>query len=216
MKTLTFFLFFTLISNIVAAEQSDYIQIGNFSSGQLEGWNDKSFSGTTEYQIERLDNQQVLKAISQSAASGLFKEQKIDLLKTPFLNWKWRIDSRLGKINEQTKSGDDYSARIYVVISGGWQFWKTKAINYVWASNSAKGKTWPNAFAGNNAMMIAIRSGADKTHTWYKEKLNIIQDMKEQFGVDIRYIDGVAIMTDTDNAKGYAVAYYGDIFFSSE
>jgi hypothetical protein len=216
MKTLTFFLFFTLISNIVAAEQSDYIQIGNFSSGQLEGWNDKSFSGTTEYQIERLDNQQVLKAISQSAASGLFKEQKIDLLKTPFLNWKWRIDSRLGKINEQTKSGDDYSARIYVVISGGWQFWKTKAINYVWASNSAKGKTWPNAFAGNNAMMIAIRSGADKTHTWYKEKRNIIQDMKEQFGVDIRYIDGVAIMTDTDNAKGYAVAYYGDIFFSSE
>lgn len=170
----------------------------------------------TDYQLALLDNNQVLKAISHSSASGLFKELRIDLQKTPYLNWQWRIEGRLGKFNEQTKPGDDYNARVYVVIKGGWAFWKTKAINYVWANNSSKGSAWPNAFAGKNAMMIAIRSSDDKTNTWYQEKRNIMQDLKEQFGTDTRYIDAVAIMTDTDNAKGKAIAYYGDIYFSSE
>ncbi|MCK5191432.1 MAG: DUF3047 domain-containing protein, partial [Methylococcales bacterium] len=97
-----------------------------------------------------------------------------------------------------------------------WAFWKTKALNYVWVGNTVKGTIWPNAFAGNSAMMLAIRSSDDKTHTWYQEKRNILRDLKQQFGTDIRYIDAVAIMTDTDNGNGDATAYYGDIYFSAE
>ena len=134
--------------------------------------------------------------------------------KTPVMNWRWRIENRLGNINEQAKSGDDYAARVYVVISGGLIFWRTKAINYVWASTSPKGKIWPNAFAGDHAMMIALRSSSDQTGIWYTEKRNILADLKQQFGEDIRYIDAVAIMTDTDNAHGKVTAYYGDIYFS--
>lgn len=198
------------------AENSPNIQIGVFSSGKLEHWENKSFSGTTDYQITLLNNTQVLKAESHAGASGLFKQHRIDLTKTPYLNWRWRIDNRLQNINEQSKSGDDYSARIYVVVDGGWAFWKTKAINYVWASNTPKGTIWPNAFAGDNAMMYAIRSTSDKTHTWYQEKRNIMQDLKQQFGTNIRYIDAIALMTDTDNAQGNAIAYYGDIYFSAQ
>ena len=210
----TTLLFFHLFS-IVYAENDINIQVGLFSSGSIDGWENKTFSGSTDYHIIKLDKLMVLKAESQSGASGLFKEQRIDLLKTPYLNWRWRIDNRLENLDEQSKSGDDYSARVYVVVSGGWAFWKTRAINYVWAGNTAKGSVWPNAFAGNNAMMLAIRSSDDKTHTWYQEKRNIMQDLKQQFDTDIRYIDAVAIMTDTDNANGNATAYYGDIFFSA-
>ena len=210
----TTLLFFHLFS-IVYAENDSNIQVGLFSSGSIDGWENKTFSGSTDYHIIKLNKLMVLKAESHSGASGLFKEQQIDLLKTPYLNWRWRIAKRLENLDEQSKSGDDYSARVYVVISGGWAFWKTRAINYVWAGNTAKGTVWPNAFAGNNAMMLAIRSSDDKTHTWYQEKRNIMQDLKQQFDTDIRYIDAVAIMTDTDNANGNATAYYGDIFFSA-
>jgi hypothetical protein len=156
----------------------------------------------------------VLKAESTQNASGLFKEQHIDLYKTPYLNWSWRIDTRLGNLNEQEKSGDDYAARVYVVIDGGWTFWNTKAINYVWASNTAKGEIWPNAFAGDHAMMIALRSVDDPLYTWQTEKRNILQDLQQLYGDRIRYIDAVAIMTDTDNAKGKATAFYADIYFT--
>ncbi|KAF3983321.1 MAG: DUF3047 domain-containing protein [Methylococcales symbiont of Hymedesmia sp. n. MRB-2018] len=212
---LTFLLvFFPTLLSSAFAETKTRIVIDNFSSGNLNQWETKSFAKTTDYQVVSVDNQLILRAVSHASASGLVKKQKIDLLKTPFLNWRWRVENLLGKINEQSKSGDDYSARVYVLIDGGWAFWNSKAINYVWASNSAKGKQWANAFASNNATMLALRSVNDKMATWYQEKRNIIEDFKTLYGMDIRYIDAVALMTDTDNSGGQATAYYDDIYFS--
>jgi len=196
------------------AEEATRLNISHFSSKQLNGLKSKEFKNKTHYQIIQLDGKTVLKASSDSSASGLFKEQRIDLFKTPYLNWSWRIENRLGKLNEQTKPGDDYAARVYVVIDGGWVFWNTRAINYVWASNTEKGEIWPNAFAGDHAMMIALRSDEDPLGTWQTEKRNILQDLQRLFGDRIRYIDAVAVMTDTDNAKGKATAFYADIYFT--
>lgn len=205
----------TWSNNSSAAEAaSEKLIIGDFSAGSLDKWGSKEFKDRTGYELANLSGVTVLKAESADSASGLFKEQRIDLQKTPFLNWSWRIENRLGNINEQAKSGDDYAARVYVIVSGGLAFWRSRAINYVWASTSPKGKIWPNAFAGDHAMMIALKAAKDKTGTWYTEKHNILTDLKQQFGMDIRYIDAIAIMTDTDNAHGKATAYYGDIYFS--
>ena len=205
-----------LSSPVIGAEEAiDKLMIGDFSSGNLAQWQSKAFKGQTHYQLENLDGTTVLKAESSGSASGLFKEQRIDLRKTPVLNWRWRIENGLGNINEQSKAGDDYAARVYVVVSGGIAFWRTRAINYVWASTSPKGKIWPNAFAGKHAIMIALRSSSDPTGTWYSEKRNILSDLKQQFGEDFNHIDAVAIMTDTDNAQGKTTAYYGDIYFSN-
>ena len=192
------------------------IVIGNFSVGALTGWKAKEFKGQTQYQLIKIDGVQALKADSDAAASGLFHEQRIDLQKTPVMNWRWRIENRMGKLDEQAKSGDDFTARVYVVVSGGLVFWNTKAINYVWASTSSKDKVWPNPFAGDHAMMVAVRSSSDETGTWYTERRNIREDFKRLTGQDIKSIDAVAIMTDTDNAKGKATAYYGDIYFTAE
>lgn len=210
-----FFSILVFLSVAIEAEVTDdKLMIGAFSSGSLDNWEAKEFKGLTSYKLVDLAGTKVLKAESADSASGLYKEQRIDLQKTPYMNWRWRIENRLGNINEQAKSGDDYAARVYVIVSGGFAFWRTKAINYVWASTSPKGKIWPNAFAGDHAMMIALRSSNDKTGTWYTEKRNILADLKQQFGEDIRYIDAVAVMTDTDNAHDKVTAYYGDIYFS--
>jgi len=64
--------------------------------------------------------------------------------------------------------------------------------------------------------MIAIESGSDYLGKWLTYKRNIKEDYKNLFGDDVRYVDAVAIMTDTDNAHGKAKAYYGEIYFSSE
>jgi len=213
-KIKIFYILMLLSTAIRAEETSEKLMIGSFSSGSLDHWESKKFKGQTKYQLVDLAGARVLNAESADSASGLFKEQRIDLQKTPVMNWRWRIENRLGNINEQAKSGDDYAARVYVIISGGLTFWRTRAINYVWASTSPAGKIWPNAFAGDHAIMIALRSSSDQIGTWYTEKRNILADLKQQFGEDIRYIDAVAIMTDTDNAQGKVTAYYGNIYFS--
>jgi hypothetical protein len=204
--------------NIRADIAEEKLIIGAFSSGTLDHWESKEFKGATHYKIVELAGTNVLKAESTGSASGLFNEQRIDLHKTPIMNWRWHIENRLGSnLNEQEKSGDDYAARVYVVVNGGAAFWQTKALNYVWSSTSPVGKVWPNAYAGANGKMtmIALRSSTDKTGTWYSEKRNILDDLKHQFGEDIQYIDAVAIMSDSDDSQGKVTAYYGDIYFSS-
>lgn len=192
------------------------LMLGEFSRNQLDDWEHKSFKGETRYQLQALDGVVVLKADSQGAASGLFKAQHIDLEQTPFLNWSWRITNPLQGLNEQSKAGDDYAARIYVVVKGGLAFWQTKAINYVWASNTAKDKVWPNAFAGDHAMMMAQRGPEALLNVWYSEKRNVKNDLQKLFGKDLRTIDAVALMTDTDNSNQQVSAFYGDIWFSKD
>ncbi|MDO9424595.1 MAG: DUF3047 domain-containing protein [Methylobacter sp.] len=192
------------------------LMMGEFSRNRLDGWEHKSFKGETRYRLQTLDGVMVLKADSRGAASGLFKEQRIDLEQTPFLNWSWRVANRLNGLNEQSKSGDDYAARIYVVVKGGLAFWQTRAINYVWAGNTAKNSVWPNAFAGDHAMMLALRGPEAALNVWYSEKRNVKADLQKLFGEDLRTIDAVALMTDTDNSGGQVSAFYGDIWFSKD
>ncbi|WLE95396.1 MAG: DUF3047 domain-containing protein [Candidatus Electrothrix communis] len=205
-----------LLLFIASASVAETLQISDFSAASLEGWETKKFTSLTSYQLSKVEEKQVLLAESQNSASALIRKVQIDIEKYPFLNWTWRIENRLVTENEKNKSGDDYAVRLYVVIDGGIFIWKTKAVNYVWANQSSKGEVWENAFAGKNAMMIALRNRQDKLSTWYTEKRNIHEDLKRLFGTDFHFIDAIAIMTDTDNSHGQAKAYYGDIYFSKE
>lgn len=204
-----------LLGSTAAAAEPEQIHVGAFSSGKLDGWEPREFLGETEYRLTVMDGVKALRAESRAAASGLVKKIRIDLEKHPFLNWSWRIGNRLGISEERTKPGDDFPARIYVVISGGLLFWNTRALNYVWANQAPPGDFWANPFAGKNAVMMAVRSSADRTSTWYAEKRNVREDLRRVFGEDIRRIDAVALMTDTDNSGSRATSYYGDIYFSA-
>lgn len=197
----------------LAAEQRP---VGRFSEGMLDSWESKSFDGDTRYRIVELDGARVLEATSEDSASGLFFERRIDLRKTPWINWSWRVEKRLPPLDETSKKGDDYSARIYAVVDGGFAFWKSRAINYVWSSRPPGVGDWPNAFAGDRVMMVAVRSAADPTGEWHSERRNLREEFGRLFGDQVDAIDAIAIMTDTDNASGRTRAYYGDIWFSSD
>ena len=63
--------------------------------------------------------------------------------------------------------------------------------------------------------MVAVQSGNEKVGEWVQEKRNILEDIKNLLGINATRINAVAIMTDTDNSRQSATAYYGDIFFTS-
>lgn len=195
--------------------QAETIALSQFATEGLSGWAEKSFYGQTQYTIVERNGDNVLLAESKNSASALYKKIRIDLEKTPYLNWSWLVVKHLGDINERQKEGDDYPARVYVIISGGVFFWKTRAINYVWSSNQPEGSIWPNAYT-DNTRMIALESGGAFLGQWRTEKRNIRADLRRQFGEDLRYIDGIAVMSDTDNSHGQALSYYRNLFFSSE
>jgi hypothetical protein len=209
-----FILFFMNIAHGYAGEK-DKLVIGHFSQNNYENWDKKVFAGESQYQLVQLDDQIVLKAQARNSASGLVKKVRVDLRQTPFLNWSWRVETPHPFLDERSKQGDDYAARVYIVVDGGLMFWKTIALNYVWSSSQAIGSSWSSAYAGKNVKLVALRSKEHRLSKWYTEKQNVYKDFKHLFHKSITHIDGVAIMTDSDNSGGEAIAYYGDIFFTA-
>jgi hypothetical protein len=189
------------------------LRIPVLSPPSLQYWDTEQFQDETHYTPATVDGHKAIKAQSHNAASGLVRKISIDLNKTPYLHWHWRVDNVLHATKEKTRQGDDYAARVYVIVSGGLFFWQTRALNYVWSSNQPVGSTWPNAFTGN-AVMLAVRSGAGQTGQWLHETRNVLEDLQAYLQKPFKHIDAVAIMTDTDNSGQSATAYYGEIFFS--
>ena len=193
-----------------AAETVDVLR-----DGDVAAWEEKVFNGKTSYETVRRDGRTVVRATSLGTASGLYFRRRIDLDKTPILKWSWRVDGTLGDIDERTRAGDDYSARVYVIRSHSVFLWKTRAVNYVWASRRTVGETWPNAYT-DASRNVAVRSGDEHAGQWVAERRDVRADFRKLFGKSVRYVDAVAIMTDTDDTGASAVAYYGNISFSSE
>lgn len=189
------------------------VAVGRFSSQGLAGWEAHRFAGETRYRLVEQEGTQVVEALSAGTASGLYRTIRVDLTRTPYLNWRWRVENTLSGVDETTRAGDDYPARIYVVREGGLAFWNTRALSYVWASRQPAGSHWPNAFT-DRAGMIAVRSGDAGLDRWHEERRDVREDFRRLFGEEIDSVDVVAIMTDTDNGGGRARAWYGDIWFS--
>ena len=198
-----------------AAAKGDTVAAPVLVSADLSSWQPWKFVGETRYTPVEIDGRRALRAVSEAAASGYYREIKIDLHETPVLRWRWRVDTTLGEIKERTREGDDYPARVYVLAAHPVFFWKTRALTYVWSSAEPEGAHWPNAYS-DNARVIAVQSGSRGLGEWREEKRNVRGDFERYFGKDVRYVDAVAFMTDTDNTGLRAVAYYGDIYFAEE
>jgi hypothetical protein len=197
----------------------------SLSDNGIQRWESKKFSGESIYTVGEYKGRLALKALSNNSASGLVLKESVDLTITPFINWSWLVEKKLLQLSERSKSGDDFVTRIYVVIDGGFMFWKTQSLNYVWSSNQHAGLIWDNPFAGSNVKMMSIRGQESKKGVWYEEKRNVYTDLIDTFGDKgseeanlkaYKYIDVIAIMTDTDNSGKEAESYYGDIVFSED
>jgi len=185
------------------------IIIDDFAHGIKPEWNNKSFKGTTEYTWIKENDRTFVRATSKDSASGLFYEIEFDPQQYPYLTWQWKVDNIIASGDATRKSGDDYGARVYVVFPSFF-FWKTRALNYIWANKLPKEQGVPNPFT-SNAIMISVESGRAETGKWITETRNIYEDYKRFFGQDPPKVGAIAIMTDTDNTGESASADYGPI-----
>ncbi len=206
-------------------EQPNKIYIAKKNAWNLDEWDEKSFLGHSSYNIVEendINNHQrkVLKSSSNQAASGIFKKQKIDINATPYLSWEWKVDNVHEITDQRVKTGDDFPARIYVVVNYGRFPWQTLALNYVWSNipvNELPNNeiAWPNPFT-SKAMMIAVDGGKAGLGEWREYTVNVKEDIKKYFDKDIDTISAIAVMNDSDNHKGKAVSFFGEIFFKTD
>jgi hypothetical protein len=212
-----FLLFITFPSSLhadnTAVLSACEITIDDFAHGIKPDWQTKSFRGTTEYTWVKEDNRTFVRANSRASASGLYYRIEFDPQQYPYLTWQWKVNNIIASGDATRKSGDDYSARIYVVFPSFF-FWNTKAINYIWANKLPKEQAVPNPYT-SNSIMISVESGRSETGQWITETRNIHEDYKRFFGKEPPKAGAIAIMTDTDNTGETVSSDYGLIALCS-
>ena len=194
---------------------SQNIEVFSFTEEELKTLKVKKIKKLTEYQIGSNANGNFLRAEAEGQASGLGKEIKINLDKTPFINITWKVENNLNGINERSKKGHDFAARVFVVKKTGITALSNRAINYVFSSNEDIGENWRSPYT-KNSIDYVLSTTKINDNEWITVKSNVKNDFKNLHNLDVNEIDGVAILTDTDNSKMKAVSYYQNIYFSSE
>ena len=169
----------------------------------------------TEYSVGSNENGNYLKAIADNAASGLGKEIKIDLNKTPFINITWKIEKDIPGIDETAKKGHDFAARVFVIKKTGATALSNRAVNYVFSSNQNVGNNSPSPYTKKSVDNV-LATTKKNLNEWVTVKANVKEDFKKFHNLDVNELDGIAIMSDTDNSKQKSITYYQNIYFSSQ
>ncbi|SVC20321.1 uncharacterized protein METZ01_LOCUS273175 [marine metagenome] len=204
-------LFFFFQQSLVA----ETINVFEFTKEEMKSLKVRKVKGKTTYTVGSNDNGNYLKAEAEGKASGLGKELKINLLKTPFINITWKVEKDLPGIIENSKKGHDYAARVFVVKKTGATALSNRAINYVFSSNNSVGNNWPSPYT-KKSIDYVLSTTKEHHNQWITVKANVREHFKKLHDLDVSELTGVAIMTDTDNSKLKAISYYQNIYFSSE
>ncbi len=212
-----FYIFITSLIFLKSA-LAENVNIFKFTEQELSELDVRKVRGAdnkTVYTVGSNENGNFLKAVADNAASGLGKEVKIDLNKTPFINITWKIEKDLQGINENSKKGHDFAARVFAVKKTGATPLSNRAINYVFSSNSVVGQSWPSPYTKKSIDNV-LATTKDNLNVWVTVKANVKEDFKKFHDLDVNELDGLAIMADTDNSKMKSVSYFQNIYFSAD
>ena len=208
----------TTIILVINFSLADEVKVFDFTESELSELQVRKVRGAdnkTIYSTGTNENGNYLKSIADNAASGLGKEIKIDLNKTPFINITWKIEKDLPGIKENTKKGHDYAARIFVIKKTGATPLSNRAINYVFSSNNEIGLNWPSPYTKKSIDNV-LASTKNNLNEWITVKANVKEDFIRFHDLDVNELDGLAIMSDTDNSKMKSIAYFQNIYFSAQ
>ncbi len=204
-----------LLTEIGIANEIKAFEFTEVELSQLEVRKVRGADNKTNYSIGSNENGNYLKAVADNSASGLGKEVKIDLNKTPFINITWKVEKDLFGIKEDTKKGHDFAARVFVVKKTGATPLSNRAINYVFSSNREIGFSSPSPYTKKSIDNV-LSTTKKNLNEWVTVKANVKEDFKKFHDLDVNELDGLAIMSDTDNSKMKSVAYFQNVYFSAD
>ena len=201
--------------NITLAESVNVFEFTENELSTLKIRKVRGASAKTQYTLGNNENGKFIRAEANNSASGLGKEIKINLNDTPFLNITWKIEKNLPGIDEGSKKGHDYAARVFVVKKTGATLLSNRAMNYVFSSNHDVNTYHPSPFT-KKSIDYVLSTTKENLNEWVTVKVNVKEHFKKFHNFDVDEINGVALMSDTDNSKLKAISYYQNIYFSSE
>jgi hypothetical protein len=177
------------------------------------------------YTLVREGDISLLKAESRESASGLVHRRSFNIYETPHIRWRWKVEQLSDRGDPKEKAGDDYPIRVYVMFlydpdratfGERLTYGAAKAIygrypphstlNYVWTGRNLAERIIRSPYT-DRAFMVILEKGRERVGQWAEESVDVLADYRKAFGHDPPATASLAVMSDTDNAGGSALAY---------
>ena len=206
MRIFTYFLSIFLICIPVSAKEFRI----DFSDEGMKLFKKRGFGKKTIYTNGKDDKGWFLKAEADSGATGLGMEIDKELLKEmPFLNITFKIEKDFDSIDQKTKDGHDWAARVMV---GFGKKIGSKLVSLSHSSFLEEGFTQKSPWNPKKSVDYIISN--DKSGEWHTRKINVRELLEKTH--NISFTNFIAVFSDSNNSKQKIIAYYRDIYFSSE
>ena len=183
----------------------------------------------TEYSLVRVNNRNKLKANAQASASMLRQDLHIEPERLNALSFSWQIQELIADADMSQRETEDSPVRLVLAFDGDRSQFSAKNAMLSELSHAVSGKpmpyatlmyVWCNHRPVNSVIhnprtdrirKIVIESGPQRVNQLISYQRNIKADFEKAFGEAPGALIGIAIMTDTDNTRSHAQAWYGPI-----
>ncbi|MEO8387871.1 MAG: DUF3047 domain-containing protein [Polaromonas sp.] len=198
-------------------------------------WRHCTFPGkkSTRYRAVRLDGRNAIFSESDSAASMLRQDLRIEPSALGTLGFSWKVPKMISGADITQRDRDDSPVRLVLAFEGDRSKFSAKnamlselalvltgeplpyaTLMYVWGSHSAPESVIINTRT-DRIRKLVIESGPGRLDRWLDYQRDVRADYEKAFGEAPGALVGIAIMTDTDNTRQTTKAWYGPVSLKS-
>ena len=181
----------------------------DFSDEGMKLLKKRGFGKKTIYTNGKDDKGWFLKAEANDSATGLGMEIDKELLnEMPFLNITFKIEKDFTNIDQTSKGGHDWAAR--VMVGHGKKF-GSKLLSLSHSSFLDEGFLQQSPWTKGSRDYVISN---DTSNEWHTRKINVKELLEKTH--NISFTNFLAIFTDSNNSEQKIIAYYRDIYFSDK
>lgn len=201
------------------------------SSANPARWMHQTFPGKrpTLYQYQHKDGRDALMVRAQSSVSMLRKTVRVEPDQLGRLRFSWMVPDLIAAADVGTRDADDSPVRVVLAFDGDRKRFSMAdtalselsemltgeplpyaTLMYVWGNRRPPGSVVTSART-SRIRKIVMESGPGRLHTWLDYERDVRADFVRAFGEAPGALLAIGIMTDSDNTRTEARAWYGPI-----
>jgi Protein of unknown function (DUF3047) len=194
-------------------------------------WQHRAFPGKkqTDYRAALHEGRNAVRSESSAAASMLRQTLRVEAADLGQVSFSWKVPALIANADLTQPDTSDSPVRLVLAFEGDRSKFSAKnamvselalaltgeplpyaTLMYVWGTQRAPGSIIVS-HRTDRIRKLVLESGPDHLGRWLDYQRDIKADFEKAFGEAPGALVGVGIMTDTDNTRGQAQAWYGPV-----
>jgi hypothetical protein len=215
----------------VAVDGSAWARQSASGSAPGAGWRHFTLPGkaATQFGYAQKDGRDALAVRAVASASMLRHSVRVEPAELGSVRFSWKVPELISEADMATREADDSPVRVILAFEGDRRKFSARnsmlselalaltgeempyaTLMYVWCNKREPG-TVINSARTDRVRTIVVESGAKKLNRWLDYERNIRADYERAFGEPPGALVAIGIMTDSDNTRSTATAWYGPV-----